>query len=77
LPALDKAISQYESLVSPYKKTKVTGIALKCPEMTRVDCQKEMDRIENWLGLPTTDPMQFGTSRLVDAILNESSKERF
>ncbi len=73
-PALDIAISQYESMVSPYKKTKVTGVALKCPELTGQNCQKEMNRIESWLGVPTTDPMQFGVSRLVDAILNESNK---
>jgi uncharacterized NAD-dependent epimerase/dehydratase family protein len=76
LPTLDVAISQYETMISSYKKTKVVGISLKCPEMSRSDCLKEVERVQNWLSLPTTDPMQLGVSTLVDAILREAENKK-
>ncbi|MDZ7338051.1 MAG: DUF1611 domain-containing protein [candidate division KSB1 bacterium] len=69
VPPMDKAVALYEAVAEPVFPTKVVGIALNLRVLSRDDARREVERVEQETGLPTTDVVKFGPDKLVQAIL--------
>lgn len=72
VPDLNKFVALYQDLAEVcgvYRRPEVVGVALNCghlesDEEARIACSQ----IEEQTGLPTTDPVRFGTAKLLDRI---------
>lgn len=58
--------------VSP--KSKVVGIAINGYKRTDEEVKEAIEKIEKETGLPATDVVRFGASKLLDAVLNHLNK---
>ena len=70
-PDLNKFIKLNEDLVSvcgTYKSPKVIGIALNTYHLSNEEAEKEIKQIEKHTGLPTTDFVRFGPSKIWNLI---------
>jgi len=73
VPPLNDLIKLYQDLAEvcgTFIRPKVAGIALNCAHLS--SDQEALDackKIESETGLPTTDPVRFGTARLLQKIL--------
>ena len=70
-PDLNKFIKLNEDLVSvcgTYKSPKVIGIALNTYHLSNEEAEKEIKQIEKYIGIPTTDFVRFGPSKIWDLI---------
>ncbi len=47
---------------------KVVGVAVNTQNLSEVEARAYVEKVENEIGLPTTDPYRFGASKLVDAL---------
>ncbi|MDA0837479.1 MAG: DUF1611 domain-containing protein [Planctomycetota bacterium] len=68
IPSLRFLIELHESVMSPFRESQVVGISLNCLDMSPEDAAKEIERVESEFGLPTTDVIRYGASKLVDAL---------
>ncbi len=69
VPSLAKAITLYEAVAEPVFPTKVVGIALNLRVLSEAEARREVERVEQETGLPTTDVVKFGADKLANAIL--------
>ena len=70
-PDLNKFIKLNEDLVSvcgTYKSPKVIGIALNTYHLSNEEAEKEIKQMEKHTGLPTTDFVRFGPSKIWNLI---------
>lgn len=65
---LSYLIDLYEKLAQPVFPCKVLGISLNCFGMTDYDALQEIQRIEQEIKLPATDPVKFGVNKFMDSI---------
>ena len=68
LPSLPEMIAHYEMLAAPIKPAKVIGLALNCFDLSEKEARAAIDAAETETGLPATDVVKFGATKLVDAI---------
>jgi uncharacterized NAD-dependent epimerase/dehydratase family protein len=72
VPDLNKFVALYQDLAEVcgvYRRPEVVGVALNCGHLESDDEAREAcSAIEEQTGLPTTDPVRFGTARLLDRI---------
>lgn len=61
-------IRMHEEISSIVNKTKVVGISLNCFDLTDAQAKDEIKRAEDVTGLPATDPVKFGSQKLIDAV---------
>ncbi|MCR4440441.1 MAG: DUF1611 domain-containing protein [bacterium] len=69
VPSIAKAIALYEAMAEPVFPAKVVGIALNLRILADEEAEREVARVEQETGLPTTDVVKFGADKLVQAIL--------
>src|SRR4051812_17882713 len=69
IPPLTEVIRLHESIANPLRPTKTIGVSLNTMEMSEHDARAEIERVAEETGLPTTDPVRFGTTPLLEAIL--------
>ena len=70
-PDLNKFIKLNEDLVSvcgTYKSPKVIGIALNTYHLSNEEAEKEIQKIEKHTGIPTSDFVRFGPSKIWNLI---------
>ena len=70
-PSLKRLIEINEDAVNwlhPRHNSKVVGISLVTPRLTEAQARDEIKRIEDEVGLPTTDIWRFGPDKLMDAL---------
>ncbi|MGI8967936.1 MAG: DUF1611 domain-containing protein [Chloroflexota bacterium] len=67
VPPLDRLVKIYEEAASWVRPAKVVGIALNTRGLDDAETQRAIDDAEDRTGLPATDPVKFGGSRLVEA----------
>jgi len=48
----------------------VIAVSLNTFSLTREDARREIDLIEEQMGVPVTDVVRFGAGKIVDAILD-------
>lgn len=66
---LIKAIEINEAIASIAKPSKVTGIALNTYSYSEKKAQQLIEETKKLTGLPTADPIRFGSEVLVDSLL--------
>ena len=70
VPSLELLAHLYESVAEPVFPTKVIAVSLNTFSLTREDARREIDLIEEQMGVPVTDVVRFGAGKIVDAILD-------
>jgi uncharacterized NAD-dependent epimerase/dehydratase family protein len=76
IPPLTEVIALHEAIANPLRPTKTIGVSLNTMEMTESEARTEIDRVAEETGLPTTDPVRFGTAPLVDSVLAFDAERR-
>lgn len=69
IPPLRDVIALHESIASPLRPTRTIGVSLNTSDLSERDAREAIDRVENDLQLPTTDPVRYNPKPLVDALL--------
>jgi uncharacterized NAD-dependent epimerase/dehydratase family protein len=67
-PPFQEIIQMHEQLLRYIRPSRVVGIALNTKWISESDALKEIAKFEKETGLPTTDPVRFGASKLIDAL---------
>jgi len=76
IPPIDEVIALHEALANPLRPVKTIGVSLNTVEMTEAEARREVDRVAELTGLPTTDPVRFDPSILVDAVVKFDADRR-
>jgi uncharacterized NAD-dependent epimerase/dehydratase family protein len=77
-PPLARMIEINEDAVNwlhPTHNSKVVGIALMTYHLSEAKARDEVKRVEDEIGLPTTDVLRFGAVKLMDALIRYFSSE--
>ena len=69
IPPIEDVIALHEALANPLRPVKTIGVSLNTVEMSDRDARAEIDRVAELTGLPTTDPVRYDTTPLVEAVL--------
>jgi uncharacterized NAD-dependent epimerase/dehydratase family protein len=69
IPPIDEVIILHEALAHPLRPVKTIGVSLNTVELTEAQARAEVERVAELTGLPTTDPVRFDPTPLVDAVL--------
>ncbi|HEU4954218.1 MAG TPA: DUF1611 domain-containing protein [Gemmatimonadales bacterium] len=75
IPPLGNYVRWYEEIAAAVHPTKVIGVSLNTYDLSDADARLACERARQETGLPTTDPVRFGSAPLVDAI--ESARARY
>jgi uncharacterized NAD-dependent epimerase/dehydratase family protein len=67
---LSRMIKLHEALVSFVKPSKVIGICLNTYNLSDDKSKELIVEIQKSTGLPTTDPIKYGTKNIIDGMLN-------
>jgi len=65
---LPQIIELYEKLAQPIHPCTVLGVSLNCFGMTDDEALREIEKTEEELKLPVTDPIKFGVGKFLDVI---------
>ena len=76
IPPIDEVIRLHEALAHPLRPAKTIGVSLNTVEMTDAEARAEIDRVARLTGLPTTDPVRFDPSPLVEAVVSFDAERR-
>ena len=74
IPSLAKTVEIYETAAGWLKPASVVAIALNTYMMSEDEAQAAIKAAEAETGLPTTDPVRYGGSALLDALLAHSDR---
>jgi len=74
IPPLARYVEMYELIGSAVHPTKVIGVCLNTFDMTDADARAACREAERETGLPSTDPVRFDPTPLVDAMVREREK---
>lgn len=66
--SLKELVALYEQLAAHMRPAKVVGISVNCAQLSKEEAAKYVQKIEEEIGLPTTDVIHFGAGKLVDAL---------
>ena len=69
IPPLRELVELHERLALPVRPAKVVAVALNTRRLSDDDARAALAAAEAETGLPADDPVRFGASRLVDAVL--------
>jgi uncharacterized NAD-dependent epimerase/dehydratase family protein len=69
IPPLRELVELHERLALPVRPAKVVAVALNTRRLSDDDARAALGAAEAETGLPADDPVRFGASRLVDAVL--------
>jgi uncharacterized NAD-dependent epimerase/dehydratase family protein len=76
IPPIDEVITLHEALAHPLRPAKTIGVSLNTVELTEAEARAEVRRVAELTGLPTTDPVRFDPTPLVDAVLAFDAERR-
>lgn len=68
-PPLREVGQAYVDLLAPFKKTEVVAVCLNTRLVSEAEARAEIERVQEELRLPTTDPVRFGAAPLTEALL--------
>jgi uncharacterized NAD-dependent epimerase/dehydratase family protein len=69
IPPLRELVELHERLALPVRPAKVVAVALNTRRLSDDDARAALAAAEAETGLPADDPVRFGASKLVDAVL--------
>jgi uncharacterized NAD-dependent epimerase/dehydratase family protein len=76
VPPLAEVIRLHEAIANPLRPVKTIGVSLNTVEMTEGEARAEVERVAEETGLPTTDPVRFDVTPLVEAVLAFDAERR-
>jgi uncharacterized NAD-dependent epimerase/dehydratase family protein len=68
IPPLGEVIRLYESMAEAVRPAPIIAVSLNTYDLGDAEAIEAVQRVQNDTGLPTTDPVRFGTDALVRAI---------
>ena len=68
LPPLSEFIRLHEEMAKPLKPSKVVGLSLYTSDLKEKEALEVIEKVENETGLPATDPVRFGSEKLLKAL---------
>ena len=75
IPRLGELVELYERLSLPARPARVVAVALNTADLDDDGARRALAVAEAEVGLPTGDPVRFGTERLLDAVLGGLPEE--
>ncbi len=69
IPPLRDVIQLHEAIAAPLRPSKTIAVSLNTADLSDIDARAAIARVEKETGLPTTDPVRYDTSALVDAVM--------
>ena len=69
LMSVPENIRFHETVSTPIVPAKVVGLSLVTWGLSEADAKREIRKLEDVTGLPTTDPLRFGVGNLADALI--------
>lgn len=69
IPPLTSVIALHESIANPLRPVRTIGVSLNTVDLSDRDARMAIERVARETGLPTTDPVRFDPTPLVDAVL--------
>ena len=69
LEDVGRFIALHEMILSPFKTSRVVGIAVNAVGMTRPRLERSLNELERRTGLPAADVLSGGAGKLADALL--------
>ena len=66
---LAESIMLNEIMSKPILPAKVVGVTLKTNDLDEESARREIEKTEDELGLPVTDPIRYGVSKIADALI--------
>ena len=76
IPPLRDVIQLHEAIAAPLRPTKTIGVSLNTVDLSEADARAVIARVAKETGLPTTDPVRFDTTPLVEAVLAFDAERR-
>jgi len=76
IPPLRDVIQLHESIAAPLRPAKTIAVSLNTADLSDIDARAAIARVEKETGLPTTDPVRYDTSALVEAVLAFDAERR-
>jgi uncharacterized NAD-dependent epimerase/dehydratase family protein len=76
IPPIDEVIALHEAMAHPLRPAKTIAVSLNTVEMTDAEARAEVERVAELTGLPTTDPVRFDPSPIVEAVLEFDAERR-
>lgn len=76
IPPLADVIALHEAMAKPLRPATTIGVSLNTSELSDHDARATIARVANETGLPTTDPVRYDISPLVDAVLSFHATRR-
>lgn len=71
LPPLPEIIAGYETMMRPYKRSRVVAIALNTSALDDAEARRAIVDAAETTGLPAGDVVRFGTGRILSALAGE------
>ena len=68
LALAERLIELHQAIAAPVKPARVIAVALNTVDLSEAAARAAIERTEAQTGLPATDPVRFGSARLMDAI---------
>ena len=68
VPSYEEMIRVHETIARPLFPCRVVAVSLNCFGMSVDDARREVDRVEQETGLPTTDCVKFGCGPILEAL---------
>jgi uncharacterized NAD-dependent epimerase/dehydratase family protein len=75
IPPLADYIRWYEDVAAAVHSTKVIGVSLNTYDLSEAEARRACEQAHRETGVPATDPVRFGTARLVEAV--EGARARY
>jgi uncharacterized NAD-dependent epimerase/dehydratase family protein len=69
VPAVAELVRLHETVMSPLKSSRVAAIALNSADLEMDEAKKAISDVRRETGLTATDPVRFGASEILDAVL--------
>ena len=70
---LGELVDLHERLMAPFKPSPVVGVTLNTHGLDEAEARAELKRAGKEAGLPTTDVVRFGSSPVLEAVLNHTA----
>ena len=67
--SLGEQAGLHERIMAPLKKSRVVGVVLNTAAITPAAASKTIESIRAETGLPVSDPVRFGASEILDAVM--------
>jgi uncharacterized NAD-dependent epimerase/dehydratase family protein len=76
IPPLRDVIQLHEAIAAPLRPAKTIAVSLNTVDLPDAEARAVIARVEKETGLPTTDPVRYNTTPLVEAVLAFDAERR-